>query len=229
MKIWNLFEQSGHFKDVEKEMGYDGIDVDCVKTDHTDYVMDLLAEMDKWEKGKKSIFDEIKQDDFVFSFFPCIRFENRANMMIQGHNYPTIYKPMVDRLDISRERERERSMWYGYFCLFCEIMLVKGVRCVIENPYAIDHYLVRYCPLKSDYVIMDRSKYGDYFKKPTQFWFLNCEPRDGLVAVDWENKPTKIVDKERGINRSLISKEFIRVFLSEIVDLEGEAIKKKYD
>lgn len=47
MKIWNLFEQSGHFKDAE-------------------------AEMDKWEKGKKSIFDEIKQDDFVFSFFPCI-------------------------------------------------------------------------------------------------------------------------------------------------------------
>lgn len=110
MKIWNLFEQSGHFKDVEKEMGYDGIDVDCVKTDHTDYVMDLLAEMDKWENGKKSIFDEIKQDDFVFSFFPCIRFENRANMMIQGHNYPTIYKPMVGRLDISREREREKYM-----------------------------------------------------------------------------------------------------------------------
>ena len=107
MKIWNLFEQSGHFKDVEKEMGYDGIDVDCVKTDHTDYVMDLLAEMDKWEKGEKSIFDEIKQDDFVFSFFPCIRFENQANMLIQGHNYPVIYKPMVDRLDISRERERE--------------------------------------------------------------------------------------------------------------------------
>lgn len=37
MRIWNLFEQSGHFKDVEKEMGYDGVDVDCVKTDHTDY------------------------------------------------------------------------------------------------------------------------------------------------------------------------------------------------
>lgn len=49
MRIWNLFEQSGHFKDVEKEMGYDGVDIDCVKTEHTDYVMDLLAEMDKWE------------------------------------------------------------------------------------------------------------------------------------------------------------------------------------
>lgn len=74
-------------------------------------------------------------------------------------------------------------------------MLVKGVRCVIENPYSTAHYLVRYCPLKSDYVIMDRSKYGDYFKKPTQFWFINCEPRNGLVAVDWNNKPTKIVDR----------------------------------
>ena len=31
-------------------------------------------------------------------------------MMIQGHNYPDIYKPIVDRLDISREREREREV-----------------------------------------------------------------------------------------------------------------------
>lgn len=45
MRIWNLFEQSGHFKDVEKEMGYDGVDIDCVKTEHTDYVMDLLGEI----------------------------------------------------------------------------------------------------------------------------------------------------------------------------------------
>lgn len=227
MRIWNLFEQSGHFKDVEKEMGYDGVDIDCVKTEHTDYVMDLLVEMDKWENGKKSIFDEIKQDDFVFSFFPCIRFEIQSNMMIQGNRYPDICKSMVDRLDISRERER--SMWYGYFCLFCKIMLMKGVRCVIENPYQTNHYLVRYCPLKADYFIMDRSKYGDYFKKPTQFWFLNCEPRNGLVAVDWNNKPIKTICKEHGINRSLISKEFIRVFLGEIVDLEGEKVNKKYD
>lgn len=83
--------------------------------------------------------------------------------------------------------------------------------------------------MKSDYVIMDRSKYGDYFKKPTQFWFINCEPRNNLVAVDWNRKPTKTVDKEKGIGRSLISKEFIRVFLNEIVDLEGEAVNKKYD
>ena len=100
-------------------------------------------------------------------------------------------------------------------------MLVKGVRCVIENPYSTAHYLTRYCPLKADYIIMDRSKYGDYFKKPTQFWFVNCKPKDGLVAVDWENKPTKRISTEpKGISRSLISKDFIRVFLKDIVDLE---------
>ena len=49
------------------------------------------------------------------------------------------------------------------------------------------------------------------------------------MAVDWNRKPTKTVDKERGIGRSLISKEFIRVFLNDIVDLEGEAVNKKYD
>lgn len=222
MTIWNLFEQSGHFKDVEIEMGYSGVDVDIEKTVHTNYVMDLFTEMDKWKKGEESIFDKIRNDDFVFSFFPCIRFENQANMLIQGNRNPDIYKSMIDRLEISRNREKERSMYYGYFCLFCEIMLVKGVRCVIENPYSTAHYLTRYCPLKADYIIMDRSKYGDYFKKPTQFWFVNCKPKDCLVAVDYKNKPIKKISTEpKGISRSLISKDFIRVFLNDIVDLKG--------
>lgn len=128
MRIWNLFEQSGHFKDVEAEMGYDGVDVDIEKTDHTDYVMDLLAEMDKWEKGEESIFDEIKQDDFVFSFFPCIRFENQANMLISGCRYPDIRKSLVDRLEISRIKEREKYVvWIllpllqDYACEGCEM------------------------------------------------------------------------------------------------------------
>lgn len=128
MRIWNLFEQSGHFKDVEAEMGYDGVDVDIEKTDNTDYVMDLFAEMDKWENGKESIFDEIKQYDFVFSFFPCTRFENQANMLVQGLRNPDIYKPMVDRLDISRKREREKyviwilfTLLQDYACEGCEM------------------------------------------------------------------------------------------------------------
>lgn len=50
-----------------------------------------------------------------------------------------------------------------------------------------------------------------------------------MVAVNYDSKPVKKIINERGINRSFISKDFIRVFLSEIVDLEGEAIKKKYD
>lgn len=44
-----------------------------------------------------------------------------------------------------------------------------------------------------------------------------------------DSKPVKKIINERGINRSLISKEFIRVFLGEIVDLEGKAMNKKYD
>lgn len=50
-----------------------------------------------------------------------------------------------------------------------------------------------------------------------------------MVAANYDSKPVKKIINERGINRSLISKEFIRIFLSEIVDLEGEAVNKKYD
>ena len=122
MTVWNLFEQSGHFKDVEAEMGYVGVDVDIEKTVHTDFVMDLLSEMSKWEYCQESIFDKIRKDDFVFSFFPCIRFENQANMLILGNRYPDRYKSMVERLEISRNREREREV-YGMDIFACFVRL----------------------------------------------------------------------------------------------------------
>lgn len=51
---------------------------------------------------------------------------------------------------------------------------------------------------------------------------------DEKIKRDLERyKEMKKIINERGIGRSLISKEFIRVFLSEIVDLEGETVNKK--
>ena len=46
----------------------------------------------------------------------------------------------------------------------------------MENPYSEEHYLRRYWCYKASVIDKDRTIRGDYFKKPTQYWFLNCKP-----------------------------------------------------
>lgn len=51
----------------------------------------------------------------------------------------------------------------------------------MENPYAEQHFLKRYWCFKPSLIDKDRRLNGDYFKKPTQYWFLNCEPEQNVL------------------------------------------------
>ena len=51
----------------------------------------------------------------------------------------------------------------------------------MENPYSEEHFLRRYWCYSPAVIDRDRRDSGDYFKKPTQYWFLNCEPQNNLI------------------------------------------------
>ena len=51
----------------------------------------------------------------------------------------------------------------------------------MENPYSEEHFLRRYWCYSPAVIDRDRRDNGDYFKKPTQYWFLNCEPQNNLI------------------------------------------------
>ncbi|MDO5480022.1 MAG: hypothetical protein Q4G23_12755, partial [Clostridia bacterium] len=55
------------------------------------------------------------------------------------------------------------------------------LRLVIENPIAEQHYLKRYWCLKPSIIDKDRRQNGDYYKKPTQFFFIGFEPKNNLI------------------------------------------------
>ena len=64
---------------------------------------------------------------------------------------------------------------------------------------------------------------GDYFKKPTAYWFFNCEPTNGRSYQ--KPKETKTVQKSKqgeraGIcseERSLISPDYARNFICDFI------------
>ena len=61
---------------------------------------------------------------------------------------------------------------------------------IVENPYTQQHYLVRYFPIKAKIIDKDRTQNGDYYKKPTQYFFINCEPEMNIIfePLEWVEK-----------------------------------------
>lgn len=57
------------------------------------------------------------------------------------------------------------------------------------------HYLTTYWCVKPEVIDMDRTKNGDYYKKPTQYFFINRKPKYNLVFEALDYVKPKIVGK----------------------------------
>lgn len=77
--------------------------------------------------------------------------------------------------------------------------------------------MTRYWALKPALIDKDRSETGDYFEKPTQYFFINREPSNNFVfeGVDIKKK-RKIVDLTT-VDRSMISPDYANRFIREFV------------
>lgn len=71
---------------------------------------------------------------------------------------------------------------------------------------------------------------GDYYKKPTAYWFWNCEPTNGFTYQDDKEKKTIMNSRgssEAGIcseERSLISSDYARNFICDFILGKKQAI-----
>ena len=190
----------------------------------TDYVIDLFKEIRKGYDGKPSIFDNISKDDIILAFFPCTRFECRVPLWFRGEAQQQKNWDIYQKLDYSMNLHNELHDFYLLISKLVYVVKKKGLRMVIENPYMQPHYLTTYWCLRPTIIDMDRTNNGDYYKKPTQYWFINLEPKQNLIFEPLDYVPTKViakVKKEDDISvktqRSMIhpqyANRFIRHFL----------------
>ena len=92
---------------------------------------------------------------------------------------------------------------------------------IVENPYTQPHYLTMFFPVEPRVIIRDRSEEGDYFTKPTQFFFMNCEPEQNVILTPLErvdrvlhNNPSNLKDgKNVQVKRSLMHPQFAERFI----------------
>ena len=187
MKVHCLFEQSGTFKNEFKKLGYEAFDYDILNDyGQTDYQIDLFEEIRGGYEGRPSIFDNITPDDLILAFFPCVRFENQVMLSFRGQSHGmerwSYRQKMLHAMDLLEEVQQNYNTVNKLFI----ICIDKGLRLVMENPYSEEHFLRRYWCFPPSIIDRDRRENGDFFKKPTQYWFLNCEPKNNLL---WEPQP----------------------------------------
>lgn len=192
MTIHCLFEQSGTFKRAAMRLGYEAEDYDILNDfGETDHQVDLFNEIRKAYLHKKSIFDSFTKEDIIFAFFPCTRFETQIGLHFRNENNNTKRTP-EEAIRYSWKLEQERSKLYSHLCELFLVCMERGLRLIVENPWSYDHYLSQYFPIKPRIVDQDRTLLGDDKRKPTQYWFINLEPKKQLLlGVDDVSRASK--------------------------------------
>jgi len=228
-----LFEQSGTFKNQFKNLGIVAEDYDILNDfGETDHQVDLFAEIEKAFEGEESIFDEITPQDIAFAFFPCVRFEDQITLHFRGEmdtfkNYTDEQKCLYDI-----KLMNELSYMYNLVNKLCIVCMRKGIRLILENPKGTMHFLTRYWCMKPTFIDYDRRLNGDYFKKPTQYWFINCTPEQNVLfealpvnevgimdAVNNANKEiySQVGVKDRKTMRSMIHPDYANRFIRQYI------------
>ena len=227
MKYHCFFEQSGTFKNEFKKLGYKAYDYDILNDfNETDFQIDLYNEIEKGYVSLPSIFDNFEsKNDTIIAFFPCIRFEAQAILNLKAVNSGIKDYTLIQKLEYGLRHHQQLSKNYELINKLVIICIEKNISLIIENPYSQQHYLTRYWHLKPQVIDMDRTQNGDNFKKPTQYWFINCEPKNNFIFEPLKLVERKIISKCNTVERSMINPQYANRFIRQYIINEEELIK----
>lgn len=183
-----MFEQSGTFKKEFKKLGIYAEDYDIQNNfGETDHIVDLFEEIDvAYERERETVFDRIGKDDLIMAFYPCIYFcaASQMHFYITSKNHKNL--TFDQKITAIIERNKKRNEFYERLIKLVEVCTSRGLRLIIENPWSEQTYLKGGGFLKvPDVVDNNRLLRGDYFKKPTAYWYWNCVPTYG---ESWQTK-----------------------------------------
>ena len=242
-KVHCFFEQSGTFKREFIKLGIPAEDYDIQNNfGETDHVIDLFSEIERGFEGMESIFDTITPDDLILAFFPCIKFCNIA----EYNQRSAQEKWRKDGMDVHRIYEllkKESDERYKFYQLALKMhgaVEFNGLRMIMENPWHITNYTSYFWFMKPTVIDTDRTRRGDFFTKPTAYWFTNCEategftfqptPKDkikhvGMTRAFRDAKKGKVYETAKGSSqsglcseeRSMISPDYARNFICDFI------------
>jgi hypothetical protein len=225
-KVHCFFEQSGTFKNEFIKLGIPAEDYDLQNNfGETDHQEDLFKAIEDAYDGKPSIFDTIVggvDNDLIMAFFPCIYFcaMSQSAFCFAYTNYRQLQD--WEKVDKIIEREKQRDYYLTVLLKFIQVCLRRGIRMMFENPLTMS-FLTIFFIKEPDVKDTNRRLRGDYYAKPTGYWYFNCQPTHGYT--EQKDKAAKRVHDSKGSNkagqcseeRSMISPDYARNFICDFI------------
>ena len=173
--------------------------------------------------GGVSIWDSVSYNDLVVAFFPCIYFCATSQMAFYWTCVNYRAKSMKEKTDLILQRSKDREYFFSLAVKMLAVAQMRGLRLVMENPWSEQTFLKANFVAPPTLVDMDRTKRGDYYTKPTAYWFINCEPTYGRSLQ--RPKEHKTILSSRGASRSglcseersMISPDYARNFICDFI------------
>ena len=224
-KVHCFFEQSGTFKNEFIKLGIPAEDYDIQNNfGETDHIVDLFQAIDDAYDGKPSLFDGISRDDLIMAFFPCIYFETMSMMYFDFSTLNNRHKQDFQRVEDAINRLKQRTIFHNMLYKLTHFVMKNKIMLIIENPATKPHYLIDTQNYPRPTMIdKNRMLRGDYFVKPTAYWFWNCTPTNGETYQN--DKERKIVNNCKSAptaglcseERSMISPDYARNFICDFI------------
>lgn len=136
--------------------------------------------------------------------------------------------------DAILERSHNREYFFSLAAKMLAVAQIRGLRLIMENPWSMQHFLKQGFVKAPTFVDENRMMRGDYYVKPTAYWFINCERTNGCtIQMDKEKK--NILYASPGIKagicseeRSMISPDYARNFICDFIlgkEQQGSELK----
>ena len=125
--------------------------------------------------------------------------------------------------DAILKRAKDREQFFGLAVKMLTVAKTRGLRLIMENPWSEQTYLKANFVLPPSLVDMDRTKRGDFYTKPTAYWYINCEPTHGKSYQQAKEHKTIMTSKgasRAGLcseERSMISPDYARNFICDFI------------
>lgn len=223
-KVYCFFEQSGTFKNEFRKLGIPAEDYDIQNNfGETDHVCDLFGAIETAYEGGASLFDSITKDDLIIAFFPCIYFCATSQMAFYWGCTNYRAKSTREKTEAILQRAKDRERFYTLAVKMLTVAQERGLRLIMENPWSEQTYLKANFVKAPDLVDMDRTKRGDFYTKPTAYWYINCEPTYGKSYQQAKEHKTIMTSKGAAYaglcseERSMISPDYARNFICDFI------------
>ena len=240
-KVHCFFEQSGTFKNEFKRIGIPAEDYDIQNNyGETDHIIDLFAEIEAAYDGNASVFDAIGGGDLIMAFFPCIMFCGISQINMTLSHYIEKHGALDGVGAYILARAQKRQLFLELLLKLCFTCIDRKIKMIFENPYSSNTYLKNGFIKSPDIIDNNRMERGDFFTKPTGYWFFNCKPcrlktaqmtphdkrRYILMHTDEYAKHRALKhnivnnNSETGIcseGRSIISPDYARNFIADFI------------